>query len=200
MDSPATTSLTSAAFTNAILVAALALVGKVAYDAWVRFDQRRGVAGALVGEIGAYVEIILEMDLDANLLAWVNIQPEKREGILRAMAPFPIGHPVFDKIADKLMFLPPEQSIGISRFYNAVTSMRLLMTNMRSAEFIALQPEVQNANFRIVATLVGREFRSARDRLLPALRSLADETVAKSVGRKGQQLQNWLTDRVRNNR
>ena len=56
-----------------VLVAALALSGKVAYDAWVRFDQRRGVAGAFVGEIGAYVEIILGMNVEANLTAWTNI-------------------------------------------------------------------------------------------------------------------------------
>jgi len=195
MDGATTLSLTSAALANALLVAALALVGKIAYDAWVRFDLRRGVAGALAGEIGAYVEIILAMDLDATLLAWVNIPVEKREGILRAMAPLPTGHPVFDKIADKLTLLPSEQSISISRFYNAVTSMRLLMMNMRSAEFVALQPDVQNANFRIVATIVGREFRSARDTLLPALRALADETALKAIRWKWHRFQQWLATR-----
>jgi hypothetical protein len=188
MDGPTTLSLTSAALANALLVAALALLGKIAYDAWVRFDQRRGVAGALAGEIGAYVEIILEMDLDVTLFAWVNIPAEKREGILKAMPPLPIGHPVFDKITDKLMLLPPEQSISISRFYNAVTSMRLLMMNMRSSEFVALQPEVQNANFRILATIVGREFRSARNKLLPALHALAGDTVLKATQRKARKL------------
>jgi len=87
MDGPTTLSLTSAAFANALLVAALALLGKIAYDAWVRFDQRRGVAGALTGEIGAYVAIILEMDLDATLLAWVNIPAEKREGVFKSDGP-----------------------------------------------------------------------------------------------------------------
>jgi hypothetical protein len=198
MDAPTTLSLTSAALGNALLVAALALVGKVAYDAWVRFDQRRGVAGAFVGEIGAYVEIILGMNLEANLSAWTNIPAEKRATILKAIAPLPTGHPVFDKIADKLMHLPPQQSIGISRFYNAVTSMRLLMMNMRSTEFIALDPEMQNANFRIVATIVGHEFRSARDKLLPALQALANETVLKATQRKGRQLRVWLASRARN--
>jgi len=198
MDAPTTLSLTSAAFGNALLVAALAVVGKVAYDAWVRFDQRRGVAGAFVGEIGAYVEIILEMDLETNLAAWTNLPTEARGVILRALPPLPTGHPVFDKIADKLMLLPPQQSIGISRFYNAVTSMRLLMVNMRSPEFIALDPDMQNVNFRMVAAMVGREFRSARDKLLPALQALADETVLKASQRKGRQLQAWLTSRARN--
>ena len=98
------------------------------------------------------------------------------------------------------MLLPPQQCIGISRFYNAVTSMRLLMTNMRSTEFTALEPEMQNANFQVVATIVGHEFRSARDNLLPALQALANDTVWKVAQRNGNRLRAWLASRTRNDR
>jgi hypothetical protein len=64
--------------------------------------------------------------------------------------------------------------------------MRLLMMNMRSPEFVALQPEIQNAHIRVLANIVNREFTSARDKLLPKLRALADESVFKAIRRKGQ--------------
>ena len=109
------------ALTTALFTAALALLGKIGFDLWGRQRDRRGLAGALAGEIGAYLDLLNGDTLSAAYRQIAALDRDLRVGRLRSLPALPTTHPVFDKVAEKLGTLPHAAAYGVSRFYNVVT-------------------------------------------------------------------------------
>jgi hypothetical protein len=132
-------------FTVAFLVAALALVGKIVFDLWERHHQRGSIAAALAGEIGAYVKLLDPPNTVAAYRTIATFDHATRRRRLRSMLKTPTGHPVFDKVADKIGLLPAAEALDISAIYNVVTGMRIFMSSLSSDEFANADDEVQVA-------------------------------------------------------
>ena len=141
----------------ALYTAALALFGKVAFDAWTRSRERRAIAAGLAGEIGAYLELLNPQQHGQNLRTWAAADPKNRAAMLKAIPSLPTNHPVFDAVAGKIGHLTPDQARGVSRIYNVVTGMRLLMAGMSSDSFAALPENIQNFNLEYIAKSIEDE-------------------------------------------
>ncbi len=141
----------------ALYTAALALFGKVAFDAWTRSRERRTIAAGLAGEIGAYLDLLNPQQHGQNLRTWAAADPEIRAAMLKAIPPLPTNHPIFDAVAGKIGHLTPDQAKGVSRIYNVVTGMRLLMAGMSSDAFAALPENIQSFQLEYIAKLIEDE-------------------------------------------
>lgn len=131
------------ALTVALLTAALAVGSKILSDHWTLHQQTRGVAAALAGEIGAYLQLL---NLPTTVPAYRTIAAlhgDDRRKCLRLIFKPPIGHPVFDKIADKLGLLPIAEARDVSQIYNVVTGMRIFLAGFSSKEFLEADDEYQ---------------------------------------------------------
>ena len=141
----------------ALYTAALALFGKIGFDLWTRSRERQSIAAGLAGEIGAYLELLNLQQHGQNLRAWAAADPATRAAMLKAIPSLPTNHPVFDAVASKLGQLTPDQAKGVSRIYNVVTGMRLLMVGMSSDAFAALPENLQIFNLEHIAKMVEDE-------------------------------------------
>jgi len=141
----------------ALYTAALALFGKIGFDAWTRSRERRSITAGLAGEIGAYLELLNPQQHGQNLRTWAAADPAIRAAMLKAIPSLPTNHPVFDAVAGKLGHLTPEQAKGVSRIYNVVTGMRLLMAGMSSDAFAALPENLQTFNLEYIAKSIEDE-------------------------------------------
>ena len=131
------------ALAAAFFTAALALVGKIIFDIWSRHRKKRGIAASLAGEIGAYVELLQPEMLVSNFRKIAEMEYSHRGRQLAAFGSPPSSHPVFDKVADKIGLLSTSLARDISKFYNVVTGIRLLISNMSSDGFKSLSDDVQ---------------------------------------------------------
>lgn len=161
---------------TALFTAALALTGKVLFDLWGRCRERRGLAAALAGEIGAYVDLLDPPATAANYRAMGTLDREKRRACLRAIPTLPTTHPVFDKVADRLGLLPYAEAFGVSRIYNAVTGLRLVLAGMSSEPFLEADDDLQRNRIEFVAAALEREGRFARD-LVRRLRCISGQGI-----------------------
>lgn len=127
----------------AIFSAALALVGKLGFDMWVRRADRRSMAAALAGEIGGYIRNLKPAETASNLRQIAALSREERQANLAALPVLPTGHPAYDKLADKIGLLPPELTQAVSGFYNAVTGLRLLGNHLSSKPFLEASDKFQ---------------------------------------------------------
>lgn len=130
----------------AVFTAALALLGKVVFDAWSRGRERRAIAAALAGEIAGYLHNLRPEHTAANLRALAAMPAEARRAALAMFPQLPSGHPVFDKSLDRLGLLEPGVVRDVSAFYNAITGMRLLCAHVGSERFAKADDALQ-ANF-----------------------------------------------------
>jgi hypothetical protein len=146
----------------ALYTAALALVGKVGFDLWTRRRERQSIAAGLAGEIGAYLELLNPQQHGQNLRAMAQADTVTRAAMLKAIPSLPTNHPVFDAVAGKLGQLTPDQAKGVSRIYNVVTGMRLLMIGMSSDAFAALPEVIQISKINYIAKIVEDEEPKAR--------------------------------------
>jgi hypothetical protein len=88
----------------------------------------------------------------------------------------PDNHPVFDELASKLGMLRHEDAYSISRIYNIVTGLRLLLKGFSLEAFSDLTDEEQITNLHMVAEMVEREDGPARE-LVRRLREQAEQGV-----------------------
>jgi hypothetical protein len=140
------------ALAAALFSAALALFGKIGFDIWARHRERCGIAGALAGEIGAYIKSIKPSETAKNLLTVANLDRETRCRRLAAtFGSLPNTHPIFDKVAGNLGVLPVHAVRQISEFYNFVTGYRLLLTNLSSDKFLESDDDHQFNMLKILA-------------------------------------------------
>jgi len=140
----------------AFIAAALALVGHIFYDQWKRHHERRAIAGALAGELGAYIELLQPAVSPKHFrtIADPRISREARQRGLRSMAPPPNSHPVFDKVADKIGLLDVRDAVEVSEVYNVVTGMRLHIANLSTDAFLAAPDEGHIALLNIIASAI----------------------------------------------
>jgi len=139
------------AATIALLTAALTVVGKMANDIWAQYRERKAIAAALRGEVGAYLRPFEGTAVDGGLRALAELDRDSRARRLRGLHPLPTGHPGFSKIADKIALLPPAVAVDVSSFYNYVDSMRLMFMNLSSEGFLEAADEIQVALIHQVA-------------------------------------------------
>jgi hypothetical protein len=131
------------ALTAAFLTAAIALVGKVIFDSWGRYRDRQGVASALAGETQAYIVFLKRRMLLESLHILIAASREDRLSGLRVFGQLPASHPVFDRVADRIGLLSVETAFELSKLYNSVSRLRLIMSELSSDRFIALLDDQQ---------------------------------------------------------
>jgi hypothetical protein len=139
------------ALSGAFFTAALALIGNIVYGLWTRYRERRGVAAALAGEIAAYVTVLDAPTTIAAYRRLATLEDDTRRRRLRAMVKPPQGHPVYDKVADKIGLLPVAEALEVSAIYNVVTGLRILLSNLSSDEFANVEDDVQVAYLNKIA-------------------------------------------------
>jgi hypothetical protein len=145
----------------AIFTAAIALLAKIALDLWNRGHERRAIAGALAGEIGAY-ESFFDQDVATNYRKIASLPLADRRQVLSGFPPLPLGHPVFDKVAGRLGLLSTSQAREVSRIYNIVTGTRLVITNFSSEKFLQAPDNYQKGILEFIAKTIDTEMPRAR--------------------------------------
>ena len=165
----------------ALFTAALALFGKVLFDLWSTYRERRGIAGALAGEIRAYVDLLNPAMSSAAYRRLASLDRETRLRCLRAFPALPTNHPAFDKLAEKIGLLPQRAAYGVSRIYNVVTGMRLLLSSMSFQGFLDADDSYQRGRIIFVADSMEREIEAARD-LIQELECISRQSLWHFVG------------------
>ncbi len=163
------------ALTAAFLTAAIALVGKVIFDRWGRYRDRQGVASAQAGETQAYIVFLKRRMLLESIHALIADSREDRLSGLRVFGQLPTSHPVFDRVADKIGLLSVETAFELSKLYNSVSRLRLIMSEFSSDRFIALLDDQQ-------IEIIGQLVVGIEEHIMPA-QSLVEhlkETAAQS--------------------
>jgi hypothetical protein len=153
------------ALTTAFFTAALALIGNIVLSFW-RLDQdRRGVAAALAGEIGAYMRLLDPPTFAVDLRQMAASDRARRQRVLRSLPATQLGHPVFDKVADKIGLLPVAAAEDVSDIYNTIIGTLAIMSHLSTNAFIDADDEIQGIQLRGLADRIERETRDARDLL-----------------------------------
>lgn len=142
------------ALATALFTATIALLGKMGFDSWARYRNRQGIAASLAGEIEMYLSFIARPDVAATLRLICDAGPEQRQNALRGFGRLPDSHPVFDKVADQVGLLSIELAYDISRLYNVVTGVRLLMSDLSTERVIGLQDAQQVALVRQIIGVI----------------------------------------------
>jgi hypothetical protein len=163
------------ALASAIGVAALALLAKVLYDVWNHWLERRGVASALAGEIGAYITLLKPETMIDALRTIATMARKDRQNLLRSFGELADTHPVFDKIAHKIGLLPPRETLEISAFYNIVTGFRIQMTGLSSERFLEATDGYQVAILKDLAQTLEEQAPKTHE-LVARLLLIAGET------------------------
>ena len=99
----------------------------------------------------------------ANFRRVASIEYSQRQGLLRAMNQTPVGHPVFERIGDKIGLLRPQEAQDISIIYNVITSGRILISGLSSDAFIAAEDGVQQQRLNKIAEIIEQYDPVARD-------------------------------------
>jgi hypothetical protein len=81
---------------TALLTLAGGIIAKVAYDRWERWHEKRSIAAAIAGELGAYLSLMKADTMAAALRTLAATERIARVGLLQGFPPLPTSHPVFD--------------------------------------------------------------------------------------------------------
>jgi hypothetical protein len=92
----------------AVVTGVVGLLTKIALDIRTEHQARNAVAAALAGELGAYLRLSQPERSAENIKLLTKIPYDKRTAALRGLSTLPSGHPVFDRLADKIGGLSPE--------------------------------------------------------------------------------------------
>ena len=125
------------AIAGSIGAASLTVIVKIGFDVWSKSSQRRAdrraIAAALAGEIGGYLVALNPEVAGPRYRSLAALDRPSRIRKLAAFPPLPTGHPVYDKLADKVGLLPPDLTREISRLYNVVTGIRVTGAKPRAS-------------------------------------------------------------------
>ena len=146
---------------TAFLAGALAIFGAIAADWWKRCHERRAVAAAISGELGAYLELIEPTKTPVALRKLIEFPSEIRTLRLRALNKVPTNHPVFDDLSGKIGLLSPDLAREISKIYNVVTGFRLIFMSLSTEEFLAADKNFQDSQFERLASTIETHIASA---------------------------------------
>ena len=152
-----TTAFTPDAVAWAVFAAAISVITKVAYDLFTHWRSRRSVAGGLAGEIGAYYRIWHDYGLAAGLRQHATENRTDRQDWLRSFPAPPTGHPVFDKVSDRVCLLSPDNVQRVSEAYNLVTGMRVLLAGLAMTGFVEASDGLQTTRLTTMATMLDKE-------------------------------------------
>jgi hypothetical protein len=124
------------AIVAAIVAGLIGFAAKIGNDIRTEHEARKAIAAAIAGELGAYLRLSDPAQTAENIMFLATIPYVERAIILQSVfSNLPSGHPVFDRIADRIGTLSPQAAHGISEAYNIITSMRLHMTHLASENF-----------------------------------------------------------------
>lgn len=149
--------------TIAFMTVAVTLAGKMTLDIWHRHCERRGIAGALAGEIGAYMKLLDPPNLAENLRDISKLDYATRKNRLRSFPKTPTGHPAFDRLADRIGLLPAAEAEDVSAIYNVVSGMRVLVSNFSDPQFVTVDDKMQIEYFTTLANRIEQECKSMGD-------------------------------------
>jgi hypothetical protein len=135
---------------------------KIVLDLRVEHQARKSVAAALAGELGAYLRLSQPERTAASVKTLATIPYDERNSRLRGLFSLPSGHPVFDRVADKIGSLSPEAARGISEAYNIITSARLLLGALSSDSFLQAPDQIQVARITVMTDMFMREIEGMR--------------------------------------
>jgi hypothetical protein len=163
------------ALTVAFFTAALALAGNILAGLWRQYLERRGIAAALAGEIGAYMKLLNPPTTAKNFRAIAALDEATRRRRLGSMlTKTPEGHPVFDKVAGKIGLLPVAEALDVSAIYNIVSGMRIILSGLSTEKFVAADAEMQIANLNYIADTFEQQHQPAQD-LVRRLTGISNE-------------------------
>jgi hypothetical protein len=152
------------AFAAAIGTAALALLSKVFYDFWSRWREQRGIAAALAGELRAHLSFV-KPDMPEHFRQTTKVERSVRMSRFRALPKPTAGFPVFDKIADKIGLLTPQEAAGVSAMYSLITAFRTHTGNLSSESFLASDDAYHTVILTILADMIDDNLPKAKELL-----------------------------------
>ena len=145
------------ALATALFTITLALLGKIGFDLWDRYRDRRGIAGAIGGELAAYLDLLNRPDIWADYKAATHLDRVSKIAKFKATPRLPIAFPVFEKLADRLGLLPNSAAVEISRSYIMLSCLCNLNKSISDKSFIESDEEFQNNRLNYIADLMMME-------------------------------------------
>jgi hypothetical protein len=147
----------------AVITGLIGLLTKIGIDIRTEHQGRKAVAAALAGELGAYLRLLQPERTTENIKILAKTPYDERVIRLRGLFSLPSGHPVFDRVADKIGSLSPEAARGISEAYNIITCGRLLLVSMSSDTFLQAPDQVQVTRITVMADMFAQEIPGMRN-------------------------------------
>jgi len=138
---------------TAVIAGLIAFLAKLWHDLRLEHQARKALAAALSGELGAYLRLLQPERTMENIKLLTAAPYDKRIAALRGAFNLPSGHPVFDRVADKIGTLSTEAARGVSEAYNIVTGGRLALMALSSDVFLQSSDEIQVIRIRVVADM-----------------------------------------------
>lgn len=132
------------------------------HDLRTEHQAKKAVAAALAGELSAYLRLSQPEQLAKALKIIAKMPYDERIIRLRGLFILPTGHPVFDRLADKIGGLSPEAARGVSEAYNIFTGMRLMLTGISSELFLQATDEMQINRITVMANMFAEEIEGMR--------------------------------------
>jgi hypothetical protein len=169
--------------TTAFFAAALALLANFIFGAWSRFQERRSIAAALAGEIGAYIKLFRPSETALAFRNLAALEAATRRRRLEFVPRPPTGHPVFDKVADRIGLLPAAEALDVSSTYNVVSGMRILISSLSSADFLPADDQVQIAMLQAIARGIDEHIGPAQD-LVGRLKRISEQRFCDFLRRR----------------
>lgn len=146
----------------AVVTGVIGFLTKLGLDIRAEHQARKSVAAALAGELGAYLRLSQPERTVENIKALANIPYNDRITRVRGLFILPSGHPVFDRVADKIGGLSPEAARGISEAYNIITCARLLLASLSSDNFLAASDQMQVTRITVMTDMFAQEIEGMR--------------------------------------
>jgi hypothetical protein len=146
----------------AVVTGVIGFLTKIGLDIRSEHQARKAVAAALAGELGAYLRLSQPERTAETIKALAKIPYDERVVLLRGLFSLPSGHPVFDRVADKIGGLSPDAARGISEAYNIITCVRLLLVSMSSDTFLQAPDQVQVTRITVMADMFAQEIEGIR--------------------------------------
>jgi hypothetical protein len=109
-------------------------------------------------ELGAYLSFFRRADAASAYRAIAQLAIKSRLAII---PPLPSSHPVFDKVSGQLGLLSASLAHDVSRIYNIVTNIRLIITNLSSERFAQAHDAAQKGIIEFIASTIDTEVPNA---------------------------------------
>jgi hypothetical protein len=141
-----------------------------------RASGQEGYRGGLAGEVGSYLRLSQPKRTVESIKLLAKIPYDERIIRLRGLFSLPSGHPVFERVADKIGSLSPDAARGMSEASNIIAGARLMLTVMSSESFLQASDEVQVTRITAMADMFTREIDGMR-RAVILLERLSRQSV-----------------------